>query len=158
MHLCSLYCRRCWSADIPYCGLHESLNRHPNVLFSMACSCMSLPLSLSFTFTAPQNFSFLTFCPAPYCVSQQCNRAERAPSCVDLRRALQSAWWRCMGYPELHGAMQPRAGWKNPQPRMVLCQKVRPTQRALLRERWVAWGCWWRKAAKLRGAKSRWHS
>lgn len=124
MHLCSLYCRRCWSADIPYCGLHESLNRHPNVLFSMACSCMSLPLSLSFTFTAPQNFSFLTFCPAPYCVSQQCNRAERAPSCVDLRRALQSAWWRCVGYPELHGAMQPRAGWKNPQPRMVLCQKV----------------------------------
>lgn len=69
-------------------------------------------------------FSFLVFSPALYYVFPSSAVVLRAPSQVDLRRALESAWQRCMGYPELQAALQPRAGWKNTQPRMVLCQKV----------------------------------
>lgn len=111
MHLCSLYCRRCSSAGIPYHGLHEFLNRHSCTSFCMACSYVCLLLSLSFTFTAPQNFCSPFSCSVLLSIMFPSSAVVlRAPSQVDLRRALESAWQRCMGYPELQAALQPRAG------------------------------------------------
>lgn len=55
MHLHSFYCQRCSNSDTSYPGLHEFLNRHPNMSFCIACSYVSLPPSLSF-FSVLQGF------------------------------------------------------------------------------------------------------